>query len=128
MIDRTNRRDCRMGGFRKSDRMPCPACNGGRQEARHTPCDGGNACAETCEDLTHRLQALDFSIVDTVLYLDAYPHCRSALEHYHRLVEERNDLLHLLAQRGTPITIYENRAEDAWDWGKSPWPWEPSAN
>ena len=129
MIDRTNQRDCRMGGFRKSGNMPCPACSGGRQETRCAPNNGGgNACTRDCEDLTRRLQALDFSIVDTVLYLDAYPNCRSALEHYHRLVDERNALLLRLSRCGMPITIYENRAEDTWDWGNSPWPWEPSAN
>jgi hypothetical protein len=35
------------------------------------------------------LRALDFAIQETVLYLDAYPECRQALDYYHRLMEER---------------------------------------
>ena len=77
----------------------------------------------------HRLQALDFSIVDTVLYLDAYPDSREALQHYHKLLAERDALLRTRSEhQDMPITHYENASHDHWSWIENPWPWEYGAN
>ncbi len=82
-----------------------------------------------CQALTKRLQALDFSIVDTVLYLDAYPHSEEALAHYHKLLSEREELTRRLADScHRPMTYMENTSKDAWHWVNGPWPWDPRAN
>lgn len=82
-----------------------------------------------CKALLHRLQALDFSIIDTVLYLNAYPDCREALAYYQKLVSERDALKKGMAQTcRTPVTNFENDSAESWDWIKGPWPWEASAN
>ena len=132
MLERCRNRDCYQGNTRKTANMMPPTRNGctkgGANGVRDLPCDTGNTVNRVNTPLLRRLQALDFSIVDTVLYLDAYPNCRSALGHYHRLIAERDDLLRRLAKEGNPVTVYENGSADAWDWGKGPWPWEPSAN
>ena len=77
--------------------------------------------------LLKKLQKVDFSLVDIVLYLDAYPHCKKALDYYHKLLAERKDLLEKLNEMGVVITNMSNTA-DTWDWSKSPWPWEYEAN
>ena len=74
-----------------------------------------------------RLQTVDFSLVDTVLYLDAYPHCKKALDYYHKLLAERESILASLASMGVPTTSFGNTS-DTWVWTNSPWPWEYEAN
>ena len=97
---------------------------------------GGCGCNQTpaipsarCRELLAKLRSLDFSIVDTVLYLDAYPDCREALAHYHKLLSEREALCRALAEDcRMPMTSFENASRDAWDWIRGPWPWEADAN
>ena len=79
-------------------------------------------------DLLHRLQALDFSIYDTILYLDAYPDSADALAYYNKLLAEREELIRVLSrEHGAPMTAFDN-AGKTWDWVNSPWPWEAAAN
>ncbi|MBQ8331370.1 MAG: spore coat protein CotJB [Clostridia bacterium] len=92
-------------------------------------CNNQGVTAPNSHSLLHRLQALDFSIVDTILYLDAYPHCKDALNYYHKLVGERDALKLALAKtHNRPMTGFENASNDSWDWTNGPWPWEASAN
>ena len=82
-----------------------------------------------CAKLLKKLQVLDFSIIDTVLYLDAYPDCKEALKYYHKLVGERKGIVEALANTcHMPTTIFDNESCDGWNWTDSPWPWEPTAN
>ena len=130
MIDRCRTQNCRQGTpYRRSSmNAPMPSCN------RQTPDCRGRIREEQHNhpypnDMIKRLQALDFSIVDTVLYLDAYPHCQKALDFYHELIAEREELVRILeTQYHTPITSFGNCAVDHWDWTAGPWPWELGAN
>ncbi len=105
----------------------CGACASDRRAS--TPCNNNNMQNNSsCQDLLYRLQTLDFSIYDTVLYLDAYPNCAEALDYYQKLVSERQSLLNKLATNcHTPITCFDNAA-DHWDWTVGPWPWQLEAN
>ena len=109
--------------------MNRPTCH-----SSNSPCLGGgnhqgNVNSASCQAMLRRLQALDFSIVDTVLYLDAYPDCQDALHYYHKLVAERDTLKRSLAEScKRPVTNFENASNDAWDWTNGPWPWEAAAN
>ena len=82
-----------------------------------------------CEDkkLKSELQKVDFSLYDTILYLDVYPNCQKALAYYKKLLAEREALLEKLAQNGESINNMSVRA-DNWNWIDSPWPWELDAN
>lgn len=83
----------------------------------------------TCARLLQRLQMLDFSLTDTILYLDAYPDSQEALAHYHSLLTERETIHRALAtQCQMPITAWENESTDSWNWIRYPWPWEFRAN
>ena len=74
------------------------------------------------------LRAVDFAIQETVLYLDAYPDCRQALDYYHSLVERRRELMAAYEGQHGPITVYGNESRGSWDWVNDPWPWSPDAN
>ena len=80
------------------------------------------------KNLLDILIAIDFAIYDTVLYLDAYPHCREALEYYHRLIQDREIVSCEYQKKYGPLTSYENLSKTEWQWIDGPWPWEPEAN
>lgn len=81
----------------------------------------------TCRDTLERLRAVDFAIQETVLFLDAYPENRTALQFYGELVKERKSLCEIYERECGPLTIYGNEDTTAWKWTRTPWPWE-SAN
>ncbi len=76
----------------------------------------------------YALQAVDFAIQETVLYLDAYPDSKEALAFYHQLMEERKKLTDIQEGKRGPLTMYGNRSRTSWDWTEKPWPWEYEAN
>ena len=121
MINRTSRQTDR--------RMSQPACPQTNSSCLSCNNNQGAGNGASCQALLRRLQALDFSIVDTVLYLDAYPDCQNALDYYQALVSERDALNRSLAETcKRPTTHFENASNDAWDWTNGPWPWEAAAN
>ena len=82
-----------------------------------------------CRKLSQRLQKIDFAIIDTVLYLDAYPNCAKALNYYHKLIQERKSVVESLACKcNMPVTFFDNVSTNEWNWTDAPWPWEFSAN
>lgn len=81
-------------------------------------------CAE-CDALMQRLQKLDFSIQETVLYLDAYPDCCEAKAYYHQLVKERREVADAYEGKCGPLNAMGNTGEAGWSWGHNPWPWQP---
>ena len=72
----------------------------------------------------NQLQQLDFSIQETVLYLDAYPSCAAALAYYHQLIAERARVAAEYEQTCGPISPYGNGSRSEWVWGNNPWPWQ----
>ncbi|MBQ9080015.1 MAG: spore coat protein CotJB [Clostridia bacterium] len=90
--------------------------------------DKHNNCNTGCNALMRRIRALDFAIQETVLYLDAYPDCAEALEHYHKLVCERNTAVAEYEQQCGPVTIFGNTSTSKWQWINGPWPWHYDAN
>jgi spore coat protein JB len=80
-----------------------------------------------CSRLMQQLREIDFSIVETALYLDAYPEQPQALEYYHRLIQERKKLMDAYQNSCGPLSIYGNQSQGSWDWVKTPWPWEADA-
>ena len=80
-----------------------------------------------CREL-NQIRAIDFAIQETVLYLNAYPGCRQALEFYHHLIAQRKQLMEHYEKEHGPLTMYGNTSHSSWDWIEGPWPWEPDAN
>lgn len=74
--------------------------------------------------MLRKIQEVDFSLYETVLYLDAYPDCREALSYYHALVSQRKALMAQYEREVGPISAFGNVSQNSWDWIKSPWPWQ----
>ena len=89
---------------------------------------GGHNETSKCCEKRELLRALDFALVETALYLDAYPDSCEALAYYHKLLAERTALAADYAQDCGPLTHRENASQTSWQWVKTPWPWEPEAN
>ncbi len=79
-------------------------------------------------NLLERIRMVDFALVETILYLDAYPDNRQALAFYRELVNESNRLTEQYEKNFGPLTATANRSTTSWDWVKTPWPWELAAN
>ena len=103
----------------------CSLRNSAERVERMNP----DCTSDDCKAIMKRLQKIDFSLVDVILYLDAYPECKKALDYYHKLLSERDALRHALSSKcKRPMSPFENESETEWDWISSPWPWEASAN
>ena len=87
----------------------------------------GSGCNNTAKQLMSKLQTVDFSLVDVILYLDAYPHCKKAMEYYRKLLAEKEALSKKLCEAGIPVNNMSNTS-DSWKWTDGPWPWEYEAN
>lgn len=131
MVDRYSGR----GIFRNTNNMTQCSENNGcgniQQRSENTGCRCNHQCSENneCRKIKERLQKIDFSMIDTILYLDAYPNNCEALKYYHKLKEERKVLADALSQScDRPITNFEHASTDEWVWVDGPWPWEPAAN
>ena len=119
MINRMNR-----GRLEQHNNCSCKGlCQG--FNASHIQSNNSGDCIKG--SLLKKLQIIDFSILETALYLDAYPNCQRALAHYHKLIEERGAILIKLDEAGIPLTNSSNTA-NCWNWTSSPWPWEYEAN
>ncbi len=72
--------------------------------------------------LLRTLDAYAFMAHEALLYLDAYPNCREALECYNKYKRlETRTRAEYEAKYG-PITV-PNEAT-SWQWTKGPWPWQ----
>lgn len=78
--------------------------------------------------LLQKLRMIDFSIYETVLFLDAYPDNAEALAYYHKLLDQRDMLAAEYEAKVGPLNIYGNESHDSWDWINNPWPWQYEAN
>ncbi len=98
----------------------CNDCN--EERSNRNPSYDKNA-----KMLISKLQAVDFSLIESVLYLDVYPHCQKAMARYRELLCEREKLVKMLGEAGAPISNMSNTS-DNWNWTDAPWPWEYEAN
>lgn len=93
-----------------------------------TPAPRSNNCYnKEIKALIKKLQAVDFSMVDTILYLDVYPHCQKAMSYYHELHHQRDKLIEKLSELGVSMNNMSVHS-DNWNWTDAPWPWELDAN
>lgn len=125
MVDRFNR-----NLQRRSVERPNPIARGCMNKpAAPQENQNGFCVSSDCKAMLRRLQTVEFTLTDIMLYLDIYPECSKALAYYNKLLEERASLRHSLAVKcKRPTTAFENAGADSWDWTASPWPWDPSAN
>lgn len=124
MVNRMNRAQ-RSNMYNSMNTRGSSSYNGCVEERYSSP---RSSCHdETTRQLMSKLQAVDFSLVDTVLYLDVYPHCSKAMARYKELLYEREKLIEKLSEAGVHINNMSVKS-DSWSWIDSPWPWEYDAN
>ena len=77
-------------------------CGNGAQGNRQNgaSCEMHTHLSPAQAQLINKLRKIDFALVDTVLYLDAYPHCKKAMEYYKKLLAEQKTLLEKLEKSG----------------------------
>ena len=78
--------------------------------------------------LLKEIQAEDFALYETVLYLDAHPTCKNALEYYAMHQNAAKALRDEYEALYGPLTIYGNASCSCWHWADAPWPWEKEGN
>ncbi len=77
--------------------------------------------------LLNELRALDFALLETGLYLNAYD-SDEATDYFLTLSKKRKALAAEYEASYGPLRM-ANAAEDGkWAWTKGPWPWESEAN
>ncbi len=105
----------------------CATRQARNDERRDCSCGGYDeprmGYGQECCALMHRLQELDFSIQETILYLDAYPDCCEAKSYYQQLVCEREQVAKEYERQCGPLTAMGNGNAGEWNWCKTPWPW-----
>lgn len=88
----------------------------------------GESASPNCRALMRKLKIVEFALVDTVLYLDAYPDSKKAMAQYRRLVEERERISAIVNEKCGPTTALNVVDTDRWTWTDGPWPWQYEAN
>jgi spore coat protein JB len=103
------------------------------EATRENGCGRGCGCGcndhnTDCERLLAQIRAVDFALVEVVLYLDVYPDSCEALETYHKLIARRCALNEEYETACGPLTAMGNKSHTSWDWIDKPAPWEYNAN
>ncbi|MGI6717393.1 MAG: spore coat protein CotJB [Eubacteriales bacterium] len=73
--------------------------------------------------LLRKLMDVDFVIHELVLYLDAHPDNKQALEFYKKAVAEQKEIYNQYATQYGPI-VAEDMRMNRWAWVDLPWPWQ----
>ena len=70
------------------------------------------------------VQAAQFALLETVLYLDGHPCNRQALAHYQRYRQQYQKAREEYQAKFGPLRNDEVEEGASWSWIASPWPWE----
>ncbi len=74
------------------------------------------------EKMLRQLQAYDFALYDTVLYLNAYPDSREALNAYNKYSRLAKRARDEYESKYGPLTLPKEASN--WNWTNGPWPWQ----
>ena len=79
------------------------------------------------KSLLNEIRALDFALLETGLYLNAYD-CEEAKNYFQTIKEKRERLACEYETSYGPLTMINGIENGNWCWTKGPWPWESEAN
>lgn len=80
--------------------------------------------SDTREKMMRELQAVSFSLYDTLLYLDTHPDDDEALSHYDTLSSRRNHLMAEISDKYGAVTADYVVPQNGFTWIDGPWPWQ----
>jgi len=75
------------------------------------------------EKLLDKLAAVDFSLIDLMLYLDTHPDDAEALRLKRQYARTADELRCRYRDKYGPLTAAESGGEREWEWIADPWPW-----
>ena len=79
-------------------------------------------------DMLKTIQEYNFAYYDMLLYLDTHPDDKKAFEIFKSLVSKTKELVKEYEKNYGPLSAKSAAGFDAFEWLKSPWPWEKEAN
>ncbi len=74
------------------------------------------------EKMLRAVQTYGFCVYDALLYLDAYPNCKEALDYYNKYKRLECKARADYEQKYGPLTVPMEAHE--WNWTNGPWPWQ----
>ena len=76
--------------------------------------------------INRKIDALDFAIKETELFLDTHPRDQKALHMLHEYRRRKKEEIEKFEKRFGKyiVTTHDVPAEKCWEWVDSPWPWE----
>ena len=75
------------------------------------------------DKLMKTLQAMDFAIYETALFLDSNPKNKRALEYFKKAREMRDRIQAQYTEKFGAIDFGTIHGE-SWNWVETPWPWQ----
>ncbi|WP_340033077.1 spore coat protein CotJB [Bacillus sp. FSL K6-0138] len=73
----------------------------------------------------HEIQAVDFFIVELMLYLDTHPDDMDAIKQYNQYAAYSKKLKAKFVSKYGPLTQGDpDHTTSYWSWKQSPWPWQ----
>lgn len=82
------------------------------------------AAATSKEALMKRIQEVQFTMLDLILYLDTHPCDSFAIERYNMAAEEFNKLHVSYSEKYGPFMWGCLNEGDTWLWGEEDFPWD----
>lgn len=76
------------------------------------------------QSLLRKVQEAEFSLIDTVLFLDTHPKDAQALEYYDKCRRILEKARAEFTERFGPLTNSEVNSYNRFLWVDDPWPWE----
>ncbi len=74
------------------------------------------------DKMMRQIQMYSFAVYDALLYLDAYPDSKSALEFYNKYKKAEERAIAEYEARYGKIRLASQ--EGSWQWADGPWPWQ----
>ncbi len=74
--------------------------------------------------LLQQIQAVSFSLYDTMLYLDTHPKETEALARFRELNDQRTALMREFAEKYGALNTDFLTTNDGYTWVCGPWPWQ----
>ena len=74
------------------------------------------------ERLMREIQIYSFAVCEALLYLDAYPDSRAALDYYNKYRALEQKAMSEYERKYGPISAPDNAS--SWQWTEGPWPWQ----
>jgi spore coat protein JB len=76
------------------------------------------------QSLMKQIQIADFAVFEAALYLDSHKYDKDALAYYQKHKAHADELRQEYINNYGPLTIFDSKNDQVWDWVEGKWPWE----